>query len=255
MSMGDVRVRFLGTGGPFAPGGRMQSCILVESAAARVLLDCGMTALVAMARAAVDPAGVDAVVVTHFHGDHTGGLPLLIFDALVRARDGSGRARRQPLRVAGPPGIEERVAQLFDAFAWSESYTAARAAGLIDFHTLTPGGATKIGGLDVAAFPARHTPEAIAVRIAVDGRVIAYSGDTGWTDGLVAAADGADLFVCMAYTFDDPSPTLLSYRTLIERRAELRCKRLVLTHIGAPLQERLGEVAEAVAEDGMVIAL
>jgi metal-dependent hydrolase (beta-lactamase superfamily II) len=77
--MGAVRVQFLGTGGPFARGGRLQTCILIESDQGRYLIDCGMTALVAMARFGIDPGSIDMVLVTHLHGDHYGGLLLTFF--------------------------------------------------------------------------------------------------------------------------------------------------------------------------------
>ena len=80
--MGDVRVQFLGSGGPFASGGRFQSCILIESDQGRYLIDCGMTALVAMARFDIDPGGIDAMLISHLHGDHFGGLPLMILEAM-----------------------------------------------------------------------------------------------------------------------------------------------------------------------------
>src|SRR5215510_14291785 len=70
----DVQVKFLGTGGPFASGGRLQTCILISTEQRRYLVDCGMTALVAMARFGIDPGSIDAVLVTHLHGDHYGGL-------------------------------------------------------------------------------------------------------------------------------------------------------------------------------------
>ena len=69
-----VRVQFLGTGGPLASGGRLQTCILVQNDHGCYLVDCGMTALVSMSRFAIDPGAIDAVLITHLHGDHYGGL-------------------------------------------------------------------------------------------------------------------------------------------------------------------------------------
>src|SRR5215216_441431 len=97
-----VAVRFLGSGDAFGSGGRFQACISVRAHEAHVLLDCGATTLVAMRRLGVDPGSVDAVVVSHLHGDHFGGLPFLVLDAQFSRRE-------RPLVVAGPPGVEERV--------------------------------------------------------------------------------------------------------------------------------------------------
>src|SRR2546428_6688692 len=55
-----------------------------------------------MRRFGVDPQAIDAVVLSHLHGDHFGGVPFLILDAQFKRRT-------RPLTVAGPPGVEARV--------------------------------------------------------------------------------------------------------------------------------------------------
>jgi ribonuclease BN (tRNA processing enzyme) len=100
-----------------------------------------------------------------------------------------------------------------------------------------------------------YTPEATALRIAVGGGTIAFSGDTGWTDALLEVAADADLFICQTYTIDIPQWGLLNYRTLQAHRDKLTCRRLILTHVGTQLQHRLQEVDAEVAGDGSVITL
>lgn len=72
--MGEVTVRFLGSGDAFGSGGRFQTCILVETASTRFLIDCGASSLIGMKRFGVDPGSVDAILISHLHGDHFGGL-------------------------------------------------------------------------------------------------------------------------------------------------------------------------------------
>jgi ribonuclease BN (tRNA processing enzyme) len=67
-----------------------------------LLVDCGATSLVAMRQQGLDPAEVDAVVVSHLHGDHFGGIPFLILHCQF-----AGRVR--PLTIVGPAGVRERV--------------------------------------------------------------------------------------------------------------------------------------------------
>jgi ribonuclease BN (tRNA processing enzyme) len=252
-----VRVQFLGTGGPLASGGRLQTGILIQSDDGCYLVDCGMTALVSMARFDIDPGTIDVVLITHLHGDHYGGLPLMILEACINAHEGSPYPpRTRPLRVAGPAETEVRVRQVLDLFSWPAQFAALKNDGLLEFITLEPRRETVIQGLTVTAFPVLHyTPEATALRITVGGRTIAYSGDTGWTDTLLDVAAEADLFICQTYTIDIPQWGLLNYRTLQARRNRLTCKRLVLTHVGAQMQHRLAEVKEEVASDGLVITL
>ena len=252
-----LRVQFLGTGGPLASGGRLQSAILIQSDRGRYLLDCGMTALVSMARFHVDPGSIDAVLITHLHGDHYGGLPLLILEACITRHEGSTYPpRARPLLVAGPAETEARVRHALDLFGWRTQFAAMKDAGLLEFVPLEPRREAVIHGLTVTAFPVPHyTPEATALRIAVDGKTIAYSGDTGWTDTLLEIAADADLFICQTYTIDMPQWGMINYRTLEANRDRLTSKRRVLTHVGPQLQDRLAEANEEVASDGLVITL
>lgn len=104
--MGDdevVQVQFVGSGDAFGSGGRWQTCIRLAASGKTLLMDCGATSLVALKTQRIDPNTIDAVVVTHLHGDHFGGLPFLILD-------GQFSRRTTPLVVAGPPGTGARLA-------------------------------------------------------------------------------------------------------------------------------------------------
>src|SRR5438046_2822128 len=107
-------VTFLGAGTPLGLRGLHQACILIERRGQRILLDCGMTALVSLARTGVDPSEIDAVIISHLHGDHFGGLPLLLLDALRRARS-------RPLTIAGPAATRQRVQQALEVFGWTSA--------------------------------------------------------------------------------------------------------------------------------------
>ncbi|MGH7345121.1 MAG: MBL fold metallo-hydrolase, partial [Candidatus Rokuibacteriota bacterium] len=103
-----MKVRFLGSGDAFGSGGRFQTCIHLESGPSQLLLDCGASSLIAMRRFGVDPQAIDAVVLSHLHGDHFGGVPFMILD-------GQFKRRSRPLVVAGPPGVEARVRATMEA--------------------------------------------------------------------------------------------------------------------------------------------
>lgn len=243
-----TELRVLGCSDAFNSGGRFFPCFHVESASARFLIDCGPTALLAMKRAALDADALDAVLISHFHGDHIGGLPFINIELAILKR------RARPLLVGGPPGIGERTDQVIEAL-----YPALRADQRIRFEFVgwDDEETVVVGSLRVRAFPAIHTPETrpYALRIEVDGRVIAYSGDTEWTDALVSAADGADLFICEATTFETAVPSHLSYATVRENRERLRCKRLLLTHMSDDMLGRLPVEDADAAADGMRISL
>lgn len=243
-----VRLRVLGSGDAFGSGGRFQTCLLLEADTSATLIDCGASTLIALKRAGVDPAGIDQVVLSHLHGDHFGGLPFLILDAQFARRT-------RPLTVLGPAGVAARVHATMEALFPGSSATAQRFD--LRFRELADGETLALGRLGVTGFTVRHASgaPAFALRLNCQDRVIAYSGDSEWSEGLIRAADGADLFICEAYYREKQIPYHLSYRTLQEHRAELRCKRLLLTHMSQDMLGQLDTIEDETAWDGMVIDL
>ena len=242
-----TRVRFIGSGDSFGNGGRFQTCILVDADDFRFLIDCGATSLVALKRGAIDPSSIDAVLLTHFHGDHCGGVPYLILD-------GQFTRRERPLLIAGPPGVRERMTAVFEAALPTSSRTEQRFA--VSYLELGEKKA-RIGPLDVLALPVAHLPETAphGLRVRVDGREVAYTGDTDWCEALPRLADGADLFIAEAYSFEKRIPQHLSHATLHAHRDELGAKRVVLTHPGVETLARRNELAWTLANDGTTIEL
>lgn len=250
-----VRVTVLGSGDPFASGGRMQSAVLLDGAAAgRYLIDCGATVLLGLARSAIDPDTIDAVLISHFHGDHFGGLPLLVL-ALAANRDRARPPRTRPLTIAGPVGTAQRLHEAMALFRWDDALAAVHERNLLRFVELRPQQHAVAAALQIEPFAAVHTPEALMFRLTLAGRTIAYSGDTAWTEAIVPLSAGADLFICQTYTFSSPQQTMLSHAELMAQRGRLRCKQVLLTHIGAEMQRHRDEAGELVAEDGMTLHL
>lgn len=243
MFSGSVEVRFLGSGDAFGSGGRFQTCISARSEAGRLLIDCGASSLIAMRRFDVDPLEIDAVLISHLHGDHFGGLPFLILDSQFRRRT-------RPLIVAGPPGVEVRVRDAMEVlFPGSSRVERKFPTTFIEFQDRAK---ADLGLCAVTPYGVVHASGAppFALRITCGGRVIGYSGDTEWTEALIEAARETDLFICEAYSFGKRIKYHLDYRTLMEHREELRCRKLILTHMGGDMLERLDGLDAQWAEDG-----
>jgi ribonuclease BN (tRNA processing enzyme) len=245
--MRKVTIRVLGCGDAFGSGGRMQSSFFVASAAGPFLIDCGATSLVAMNRQGLDPATIDAVLLSHLHGDHFGGLPFLLLQAQYVGR------RTRPLVIAGPAGTERRVLDALEVLFPGSSKLTWRFP--LSFIALRPEDDQKIGDLVIRAYPVEHPSGApsLALRIRVGNRIIAYTGDTRWTETLLAVARNADIFLAECYSYDQNASYHLNYRTLFARRPELRARRLVLTHMGEAMLEKLDQIEVEVAEDGMLL--
>lgn len=241
-------VRVLGCGDAFSSGGRMFPSFHVESQSATFLIDCGPTAVLAMKRMNLDADRLDAVLISHFHGDHIGGLPFLELEL------GIMRARKRPLVVGGPPGVATRIGQVTDAL-----YPSLKPKQRVEmtFVEWLEGEPLLLGDITVRTTRVRHTPETEphALRIEVDGRTIAYSGDTEWTDALLPLADGADLFICEASTFATAVENHLSFTTLMAHRERLHCRRLLITHMSDDMLRMLPVDGAEAAHDGLVLDL
>lgn len=241
--MTGVEVLFLGTGDAFGSGGRFQTCFAVRAEATQFLIDCGASSLVAMRRFGVDPSLLDTILLSHLHGDHFGGLPFLVLDAQFTRR-------MRPLAIAGPPGVEARVRDAMEVLFPGSSSVQRRFA--VEFAELSEGRETVLGPVSVIPYGVVHPSGApsFALRVTCEGKVIAYSGDTEWTESLLEAARGADLFICEAYVFEKKIKYHLDYRTLMEKRSRLECRRLILTHMSDDMLQRLQGLGADWAEDG-----
>jgi ribonuclease BN (tRNA processing enzyme) len=198
---------------------------------------------------AIDPLGIDIIVISHLHGDHFGGLPFFLVEAEVLSR------RAEPLLIVGPPGLGERLERAID-----NAFPGANTAGwrfrwqVIELSARTPG---EVGFLRITTFPVSHFSGTAphALRIECGDKVVAYSGDTGWTPVLAEVAKDADLFICEAYHFDKASRYHLDYKSLLSHRNELTCRRIIVTHLGEDMVKRAGDLELEAAADGMTIAV
>lgn len=245
-----MHLQFVGCGDAFGSGGRLNTCFHVLGRTANFLIDCGATALVGLQRLQIDRNSLDAVLVTHFHGDHFGGVPFLLLEAQIVTK------RTRPLTLAGPPGLASRYAKAMDVAFPSSPQAPTRFA--LTLTEMAAGRTAEFHGLRVTAFPVLHTVAAgpcLGYRIEVEGRVIAYSGDTEWTESLIPLGRDADLFICEAYTRDKKVPHHTNLVTLEQHLEAIRPKRLVLTHMSDDMLARLDEVPFETASDGMIVEL
>jgi ribonuclease BN (tRNA processing enzyme) len=244
-----MQLRFVGCGDALGSGGRSNTCFHVTGAHVNFLIDCGASSLPALKRFGIARDGIDLILITHFHGDHFGGLPFLLLDAQFTRRS-------RPLVIAGPEGIEAKLANLMEALFEHSSRTKQRFD--LSVVALAPGQTRKFGEVSVTPYPVVHGESGgpfLAYRVEAEGRTITYSADTEWTESLIPAARGADLFIAEAYYYDKVVRNHLSLTTLEAHLPEIGARRLILTHMSDDMLGRLGSLPYATAEDGMVVEL
>ncbi len=239
-----VQLRCIGTGDAFGSGGRLNSCYHLQAAGRQLLIDCGCSSIAGLQAAGIALEKIELILVSHLHGDHFGGIPFLFLEAKYVSQ------RTRPLTLLGPPGLQQQVEAAMEAL-----YPGAIGAEVgfpIDYITLDPAAHWQDAELKISSYPVKHgsSPDVFGLRVEIGGRVVSYSGDTEWTESLLELSAGSDLFIVECFNYTQPSPSHLDYRTLLAKRKEFGCKRLVLTHLGGSMLERLAELELEVLRDG-----
>ena len=242
-------VVFIGTSDAFGAGGRRQSAVFARGERGGMLLDCGGTTNTGMSQLGISRDEVDVILISHFHGDHFGGIPAFLYAALYTD------ARTAPLEIVGPPDIEARVHTLANALG--HQLTGREWSFPIHYREIRPGEHFASGPAQIEAFATQHQPEAHpqGYRVRLGREQIAYSGDTGWFPGLPGQITESDLFICECTLHCAELDFHLSLEELREHRHELDCGRLILTHLGEEMTRERGQIELETADDGMTVKL
>src|SRR5215469_1166829 len=247
-----MKLTIAGCSDAFGSGGRFHSCYVLETSKGRLLLECGANSPLALKRTGITISSIDAIVISHCHGDHFGGLPFLFLDKMFVER-GS-----KPIEIFGPPGIKERSEALFECVY--PSLKALPREFEINYRELAPRGTAEWRGLPIKAYEVNHysgTPS-LALSFADEDRTFSFSGDTGWCDGVIEAGRGAGLFLTECTFFSTQAPMHLDYLTLAAKFSEIGAKRYVLTHMSEEMLASLDKIDSSLciaAEDGLSLTI
>ena len=244
-----MRITVLGAGDAFCSGGRRQSGYLVETGGTGFLLDCGTTTLLALKALDISAERIDFIAISHLHGDHFAGLPFLFLEYVYE------QPRTRPLLIAGPPGTEERVWTLYRTM-----YRELAARPLcfpLQFQELNPGQSKTLCGVELFPFcvPHQEKDTSFGYLTKANGKAVLYSGDCGWNEDLIRYSTDTDVFICECCYFHRRTDFHMNYPQIAAQRARMGCKRLLLSHLGREVLERMPEVTIECATDGLVVEL
>ncbi|MGQ0849113.1 MAG: MBL fold metallo-hydrolase [Actinomycetota bacterium] len=215
-----MRLRVIGSSGTFPAPGRPAAGYLIEQGKTRVWCDAGPGTFVGLP---MNPDLVDAIVVSHQHPDHCIDL-LTAFHAF--------RYRPEPrlgVPVYSPPEVVEKLR------GFVETHDNTELSLTFDFRSVGDGDTAEIGELGVAFRSSDHSVPTVAMRWEANGKVLAYSADTGPAGDWMKVAEKADLFLCEASyqgaAEDHPYPHHLTAAEAGRIARAQGARRLMLTHI------------------------
>ena len=197
----DFRVTLLGSGIPVPQPDRFGPATLIAAGAQKLLFDAGRGATIRLFQLRVPLREVGPLFLTHFHSDHTVGIP----DVWLSGWLGGPWARRTtPFRVIGPNGTKDLMTNLEHAYAadirirMADENYPAEGIRVITEEFPGEGVVYEKDGVRVTAFEVNHgdlIKPAYGYRIDYDGRSVVISGDTRFDRNVIKYGAGADLLI------------------------------------------------------------
>ena len=234
-----MELTFLGSGNAFASQGRYWSSFLVDKL---YQFDAPPTLLAHLKQLGADLPNLEVIFLSHHHADHFIGLPFLLLEYVYMTK------RSKDLYIVGPPGVEEWMEDFANRCypeigskdaGYKRIYIDAKSheeqqAGSLKFHSVPMNHVT-------------HSMEAFGYRVGINGKTVAYTGDTMFCEEVIALAEGSDVLV-MDCTYTEgcgPEHMGLDDLKVIRQRIAPDTK-IVLTHLnGQPQLDGLANVLTA----------
>ncbi|MGH9828638.1 MAG: MBL fold metallo-hydrolase, partial [Blastocatellia bacterium] len=183
-----MKLTILGSGTCVPSGERSSAGYFVETDHLRIMMDCGAGTVHALARYGLPWEELTHLFISHFHVDHVGELPALMF----AFRWGMSTARSNELCIVGPRGLDEVIRKLDDALGprlFDPSFPVR--IELLDHATCL-----EIAPMTyLSVFKTPHNDESLAVRIDCRGKSLGYTGDTAYDEDVADFLNGVDLLI------------------------------------------------------------
>ena len=238
-----MKVHFLGVGEACDPE-RFNTSLLVSSGSKKhyILLDCGFTTPHRYFAVCSEPNQLDALWISHFHGDHFFGVPLL----LLRFWE---MGRTKPLLLAGPPGLSEKVEIILElaypSFLGKLQYP-------LQYREMEEGGSLQAAGFLWQVAATEHSQSCLALKLSASGKSVFYSGDGRPTFASAGLAQGCTLMVHEAYRIAGQTANHGSLVECLALARQTGCEKLAIVHVAHYEREReKAEIQRLLEESGL----
>jgi ribonuclease BN (tRNA processing enzyme) len=238
-----MKIRVLGTGTSVPSLQRCSSSYLVQTKRLNILVDVGPSIVRRLLEYGFTTRDIDAIVLTHFHVDHTADLSTFLF-----ASNYDVEARTKPLTIIGGPGINDFFENLIKVYRWltPKSY---------ELFLREEGDCTlNLEDFVISVTRVEHNDESIAIRIE-EHKSVTFSGDTDYTKNLVKLASGTDLLIAECSFPERKVDGHLNLETLQKIVDEANPKRVLISHLYPEWDDFSGilHAPYLLGEDGMEI--
>ena len=276
-----IKVTFLGTSGMIPDEKRNHPAFLLTYKSENILVDCGEGTQIQLRKAKLNPCKITRIFITHWHGDHTLGLP-----GLLKTLSMSDYNKK--LIIYGPKGIKQKIGQMFDAFGHITEYpievhevlgrfleteefrleaepmTHGTPCNAYSFvlkekirinkakmrkYKIKPGKHIRDlkQGKNIIYEGKKYTQKDLVFK--EEGKKISFVLDTSINDKIPGFVKDSDLFVCESSFSSDMEEKAKEYKHLTSKQAaeiakKAKVKRLILTHISQRYEKTPGKILD-----------
>lgn len=226
---------FIGVGDACDPDHGNTSIHVVTDSRVRILFDCGFSVPHSYFAFCDDPEQLDLVWISHFHGDHYFGLPLL----LLRFWE---MGRSKPLALTGQPGISEKV---YAAMDMAYPGFMKKLCYELQFHEIEPDEIQEVAGLTFHTVETLHSQRNLGVLVSDGVKKLYYSGDGRPTNGVIDVVKDCDIAIHEAFRLNDEFPFHGSIAGCLELFEKGGIKNLAMVHLDRSFRK---DQARAISE-------
>lgn len=184
-----ARAVFLGTASAVSYEDHENSFLVIQGESTSILIDCSVKPVQRLQEAGIAFNDVSALIITHFHPDHVGGLANLLMDMWILGRESE-------FQIYGAEHAISRARTMMDLFEW-QSWTGMYPVSFheVPLDELAP--VLKTDEFQIFSSPVEHMIPTLGLRVEYQGGafVLAYSSDTNPVDATVRLAAGADALI------------------------------------------------------------